>query len=240
MRILLTNDDGIDAPGLAALESALSARYEVWVCAPDGERSGFSHRIQLHGPLKIRNRGPQRFDCSGSPADCVFLAQNGKFVPPVDAVVSGINQGPNLGTDTLYSGTCAAARQAALFGLPALAVSHASLQGPWDFRTGAEHIAGRLEELLALAPPGHFVNLNLPETPVLPLEIREATLVVRKYHDRLVTFTDPSGDLWCWADGLLQPETPGSGTDADWTSRGVVSWTALPAEPASTCVGAKP
>ena len=110
MRILLTNDDGIGAAGLAALEAAFGSRHEVWVVAPDGERSGTSHAIHLQGPVRIRHEGERRFSCSGTPADCVFLGLRGDFLPSIDAVLSGINHGPNLGTDVVYSGTCAAAR----------------------------------------------------------------------------------------------------------------------------------
>ena len=236
MRILLTNDDGIDAPGLEALETALSGRHEVWVCAPDGERSGTSHSIQLKGPVPIRRLGERRFACGGSPADCVFLAKRGSFVPHFDAVISGINRGPNLGTDILYSGTCAAARQAVLLGVPSLAVSLATLQAPWDYRPGADLVARSLEWFLSVAPPDHFLNLNLPAVPTLPLQAHPATLCVRRYRDRVVKFQAPTGELWCWVEGKLSSDGIESGSDWDLVNRGMASYTALPAQPSGVLV----
>jgi len=236
LRILLTNDDGIDAPGLEALEKALSARHEVWVCAPDIERSGTSHSIQLKGPVRIRKVADRRFACGGTPADCVFLARRGSFIPPFDAVVSGINRGPNLGTDILYSGTCAAARQAVLLGAPALAVSLATLQAPWNYEPGAAFVAQSLEGLLALAPAEHFLNLNLPAVPQGPLKAQHASPCVRNYQDRVVEFISPGGDLWCWVDSHLPGNSIEAGSDWDLINRGVAAYTALPAQPSWTDV----
>ena len=236
MRILLTNDDGIDSPGLTALELALGDIHEVWVCAPDGERSGTSHGIQIKGPVRVRRKGIRRFDCGGTPADCVFLAHRGTFIPAFDAVVSGINRGPNLGTDSIYSGTCAAARQAVLLGIPGLAVSLVSMTAPWDYGPGAALVASSLESLLSIAPEGHFLNLNLPAVPVHPFLYQEGAPCVRRYRDKVVEFTDPSRDLWCWVAGELTPEEPGTGTDADLVARGIASYSCLPAQPAWTPV----
>jgi 5'-nucleotidase len=233
LRILLTNDDGIDALGLEALETALSVRHEVWVCAPDGERSGTSHSIQVRGPVRIRKVSERRFVCGGSPADCVFLSRRGSFIPPYDAVVSGINRGPNLGTDILYSGTCAAARQAVLLGVPSLAVSLATLQAPWDYGPGAELVARSLEWFLSLAPADHFLNLNLPAVPASPLEARPASLCVRRYLDKVVEFTAPDGDLWCWVEGRLPGDSIEPGSDWDLVNRGWAAYTALPAQPSA-------
>ena len=240
MRILLTNDDGIDAPGLEALETALMVHHEVWVCAPDGERSGTSHSVQLKGPVRIRRVGERRFSCGGSPADCVFLAYRGTFVPPFDAVVSGINRGPNLGTDILYSGTCAAARQAVLLGVPALAVSLARLEAPWDFGPGADLVARSTPWLLSLAPPNHFLNLNLPSVPILPLQARPASLCVRRYRDRVVEFVAPVGDLYCWVESLIPDDGIEPGSDWDLVNSGVAAYTALPAQPSWTSLVGSP
>ena len=230
MRILLTNDDGIDAAGLAALESALSPTHEVWVCAPDSERSGTSHAVHLQGPLRVHKEGPRRFACSGTPADCVFVALRGDFIPSIDVVLSGINHGPNLGTDTVYSGTCAAARQAALAGRKALAVS-LNYPRPFAFEPGAAWVASRWEALVAACAPGHFVNINLPAAPVYPLIAVGAKLSVRRYFDKVVPFTDPQGELYCFVDGLLlNDEIP---QDSDWgvVLRGQVALSLLPAQP---------
>lgn len=231
MRILLTNDDGIDAPGLSALEAALAPDHEVWVCAPDGERSGTSHSIALTGPLRVRPAGPRRFACSGSPADCVFLARRATFIPGFDAVVAGINRGPNLGTDTLYSGTCAAARQAALFGLPALALSLATLQGPWNYEPGARAVAARWSDLLALCPPDSFLNVNFPARFSGPEGFEEARPAVRTYRDRVTEFEGPDGCRWCWVEGFLPDDQTAAGTDLDTVRQGRASYTVMPCQP---------
>jgi len=119
MRILLTNDDGYASDGIKALAVALGGEHEVWTLAPDSERSGMSHSMSLRQPLKIRKLAEREYCCSGTPADCVILASHGVLPFSPDVVVSGINRGPNLGTDLVYSGTAAAARQASMNGVPA-------------------------------------------------------------------------------------------------------------------------
>ena len=237
MRILLTNDDGISAAGLAALETALSQTHEVWVCAPDSERSGTSHAVHLQGPMRVHKEGPRRFSCSGTPADCVFVALRGDFIPAIDVVLSGINHGPNLGTDMIYSGTCAAARQGALAGCKALAVS-LNYPRPFAFEPGAAWIASRWEALVAACVPGHFVNINLPANPVFPLIGVPATPAVRRYIDKVVPFTDPNGELYCFVDGLLRDDEVPPDTDWGVVLRGQVALSLLPAQPvASTWPG---
>jgi len=165
MKILLTNDDGYSSEGILALERALGTDHEVWTMAPDSERSGMSHSMSLRHPLKIRKLADRRYSCSGTPADCVILAAHGviPFVP--DVVVSGINRGPNLGTDLIYSGTAAAARQATLNGIPGIAVSLATYTGPFRYDALANLVADRLDYLVSLWAPDVFVNLNAPEEP---------------------------------------------------------------------------
>ena len=132
MRILVTNDDGIDAEGLAVLVQFLSDESyggkgrEIVVLAPEAERSGVSHAMTLRRPTKVRKLNEGYYSCSGTPADCVIVAGLGVLPWMPDLVVSGINRGPNMGTDIVYSGTCGAARQAALAGVPAIAVSCAA------------------------------------------------------------------------------------------------------------------
>ena len=123
MTVLLTNDDGIDSAGLEALRSHLSVHHDVWTVAPDGERSAMSHYITVRDPIRCREIGKQIYKSSGSPADCVIVGMVGGFATKPDIVVSGINIGPNLGTDIVLSGTVAAARQAAFMGVPGIAVS---------------------------------------------------------------------------------------------------------------------
>ncbi len=231
MRLLLTNDDGIDAAGLRAMEKALASRFEVLVCAPDGERSATSHSIQLRGPIRLRRRDDRHFDCSGSPADCVLMAAKGSLIGPFDVVVSGINHGPNLGTDIVYSGTCAAARQGALSGYPAVAVSLAVMGKPLEFEEGAEWLAENLGQLVALCPSGCFVNVNLPGKPQRPLRAVRVEPVVRRYFDKVIEFTDPKGDVHCFVDGLIRDEPIPENTDWAAIRSGLVAMSLLPAQP---------
>ncbi|MEZ4273416.1 MAG: 5'/3'-nucleotidase SurE [Myxococcota bacterium] len=171
-RILLSNDDGIDAPGLTALTEGLQDLGELWVVAPERERSAASHAISLHKPLRIKKRQERRYAVSGTPSDCVYMALNHLMSDRApDVIVSGINAGPNLGNDVLYSGTVAAAMEGALFGIRAVAVSldlrHSgpSPGGP-HYRTAAEYLKGAIPGILATEmPAGVVLNVNVPNRP---------------------------------------------------------------------------
>lgn len=165
MKILLTNDDGFGSAGLNALLGALDD-HDVCVVAPDGERSGLSHSITLRDPVHFRKMGANAYACGGSPADCVLYSLLGAIDLKPDLVISGINHGPNLGTDIIYSGTAAAARQAALMGTPSVAVS--AMGDPHDiaglaFTPAAEFIARNLDLFLRLWDRNHFLNINVPQ-----------------------------------------------------------------------------
>lgn len=170
MRLLLTNDDGIDAPGLAALEAACAGiGSEVWVVAPRAEASQIGHRVTTHEPIAVERRGPRSFAVSGTPADCVRLALKGGLLDDApDCVLSGINAGGNLGRHDIYiSGTVAAAREAAFHGFRALAVSHflrGDLPFSWEIAIGRARraIEGLIGEALG---PGEIWNINLPHNP---------------------------------------------------------------------------
>ncbi|MEM5947909.1 5'/3'-nucleotidase SurE [Spirochaetia bacterium 38H-sp] len=158
MRVLLTNDDGIDAKGLWALYEVFSSVADVVVIAPDGERSGMSHSFSLLKPVRRKKIRDNVFSCSGSPADCVVIACMDKETRP-DVVVSGINKGPNLGTDIIYSGTVAAARQAVLMEIPAFAVSLADYSSD-DFSSLAGFFYKVFPSLLDVWIPDMFFNVN--------------------------------------------------------------------------------
>lgn len=169
MRILLTNDDGIEAEGLRALEAACAPLGELTVVAPDGCRSYIGHQVTARRPLRVVQLGPRRFCTDGTPADCVRLALT-HLAPEVDLVVSGINHGANLGVDLYTSGTAAAAREAAFFGIPAIAVSHYKARDlEFDWEWAARQAAGVIANL---ADRGcrreHFWNVNLPHTAEPP------------------------------------------------------------------------
>jgi 5'-nucleotidase len=159
--ILITNDDGIESPGLGALEIALSTLGRVTVVAPDRERSAASHCITIHEAVSYHRVGPNHFAVAGTPADCVIAALLRIMEEPPALVVSGVNRGTNLGDDILYSGTVAAASEAVAQGIPAIAVS--AFLGS-DYRAAAEvgaQIAARvLEEGL---PSGVLLNINYPQ-----------------------------------------------------------------------------
>ena len=138
MRILLTNDDGIHSEGIRQLEKTLGARHELWLVAPESEKSGGSHSITLKDSIRARCMGEHRFACRGTTADCVIISLLGLIPPKVDMVISGVNHGPNLGTDILFSGTAAGARQGALMGVPSVAISLGAYAPPFDFSGAAE------------------------------------------------------------------------------------------------------
>ncbi len=166
--ILLTNDDGIRAPGLRTLERHLAQRHEVWVVAPETEMSGASHSITLHRPVTLKAYGPRRFSLTGTPADCVLVALHGVLPRPPQVVISGINHGYNVGEDVFYSGTVAGAREAALLGVPALAVSVA----PEAHFDAALPFVDRLLTFLLQQERPCLLNLNVPEAyPVKGLEV---------------------------------------------------------------------
>ncbi|HTN75111.1 MAG TPA: 5'/3'-nucleotidase SurE [Pirellulaceae bacterium] len=183
MKILLTNDDGIDAPGLEALATAASEFGELIFVAPDRHLSGCSHQATTHRPLVVTELGPNRYSTDGTPADCVRLALL-HLAPDIDYVLSGVNDGGNLGVDVWLSGTCAAAREATFFGKPAIAISQYRRRGS-HFQTerAARWAKAVIEQLLRdqQRELSSFWNVNLPDPPVddeFP-EIRECQLGLR-------------------------------------------------------------
>jgi 5'-nucleotidase len=168
-RVLLTNDDGIDAPGLAVLEQvAAELAREVWIVAPAHDQSGTSHSISLHSPLRVARLGERRFSVVGTPGDCTVMAVRHlmREAPP-DLVLSGVNRGANLGIETVFSGTVGAAMTAMLLGLPAIALSQAFGDRdavPWDTaRAHAAAVIGRLWPVIAGASA--CLNVNFPDVP---------------------------------------------------------------------------
>ena len=166
MKFLLTNDDGIDAEGLAALRSAADSLGECVVVAPVGPQSGVSHRVTWHDGVRIEPRGEKGYAIHGTPADCVRLGLL-KVVPDAKWILSGINHGANLGADVHYSGTVAAVREAVLHGWPGIAVSHYRKTGiAYDWKRAARWTGPILADLLARPiETGVFYNVNLPMLP---------------------------------------------------------------------------
>lgn len=231
MVILLTNDDGLGAPGLTALENVLAPDHEIWTVAPDREMSGRSHGITLNEGLKLLRHPDRHFAVRGTPVDCVNLALQALFDSPPDLCISGINRGPNLGTDIVYSGTCAAAREASFRGVPSVAVSYASFRGPWNYRDTAGFVGDNLENLMSLCGPDRFVNVNWPEKSSGPPGVEMTGPGRRRYLDEMVRFTSPrGGEYW-----FLQPASIESsdeeGTDTRAVHDGRISVSAIALEP---------
>jgi 5'-nucleotidase len=203
MILLLTNDDGIDAPGIAALEAAADPLGEVWVVAPIEGHSGCGHRVTTHEPLRFRQVGPRRFAVAGTPADCVRLAVHG-LTPRPDWVLAGINAGGNLGADVYHSGTVAAVREAALHGWPGLAVSqYRRRDRDFDWPRASRWVGRILPDLL-VAPMGRgsFWNMNLPhlddntpdpQTVRCPLDVSPLPLLFREGPDGWIYAGDYHG-----------------------------------------------
>jgi 5'-nucleotidase len=242
MRILVTNDDGIHAEGLKVLVSELAVENEVFVLAPDQERSGISHAMTLRNPGKVRRLGEREYSCSGTPADCVILACLGAIPFAPEIVVSGINRGPNLGTDIVYSGTCGAARQATLAGLPGIAVSCASFRDPLRYAAAASFVSRHLARLSELCGPYAFMNVNAPSSDERALPGEWSLPSSRRYKDHLKSFEAPDGYTYCFlADGNIETRE-GSGTDHGAVAAGKVSVSAVlvqPQVPSSLVPGAE-
>ncbi len=224
MLILLSNDDGIDAPGLAALAEGLAGLGEIVVSAPAGEQSARSHAFTMHRPLRVTERRPGWHAVHGTPVDAVYIGMHHLAPRRPDLVVGGINRGTNLGDDVHYSGTVAVAREAALAGIPAIAVS---LEVPGDrgaapgealhYATAARVARRVAERVLAEGlPPNGFLNVNVPNRP--PGEeppLAAATLGRRHYAPTVTACADPRGGRSYWIGG---PHRGFSGEeDADGT-----------------------
>lgn len=206
MRILLTNDDGYAAEGIKALQRTLGERHEVWLFAPESERSGMSHAMSLRHPVKTRKMAEREYSCSGTPADCVILSGHAALPFTPDLVVSGINRGPNLGTDLIYSGTAAAARQASLAGIPGIAVSLAEFSAPFEYSALATLVADQLDFFVSLWNPDVFININAPGAPDgHRYRLMETVPCRRIYKDVLKIFDGPDGHSYCFfTDGKVE------------------------------------
>lgn len=202
VNILLTNDDGYDAPGLRVLEAALAGLGTLWTIAPQLEQSAKSHALSMRDAIRVTSRGERAWDVSGTPADCVYLGVHKLLPMRPDLVVSGVNAGSNLATDVYYSGTVAAAREAACIGIPALAVSlwmEPGYERQWSVAGAfARTVAERM--LTLPATPGVLFNLNVPNTAT-PLGLRVATLGRRHYQPLVDARTDPRGRPYYWIGG---------------------------------------
>lgn len=227
-RILVSNDDGIFAPGIQALAAALEAVGEVWVVAPDREQSAQSHALTLARPLRIRAVAPRRFAVDGTPTDSVFLGINQVLKGKVDLVVSGINHGANLGEDVIYSGTVAAAREASLLGFPAFAMSVVG-NGEHELRAAAGLAPALARRVLKEASTRRLLlNVNVPNRPPEAVRgVRWTRLGSRTYGAQVVEMIDPRGRPCYWIGGATPQYTDEDGTDCNAVLDGYISITPL-------------
>jgi 5'-nucleotidase len=205
VRILLSNADGIEAAGLRALEEAVAPFGEVFVVAPATEQSAKSHSFTMHEPLRVHGHGPNRWSVTGTPADAVYLALHGILPVRPDLVISGINRGSNLGTDVLYSGTVAAAREAASNDLPAIAVSLHVPDGSTtlEWATAQRAVAELVRRYVGNELPfGEVLNVNVPNVPAGSVKgWRVAPLARRRYAVLVKEQLDPRGRRYYWIGG---------------------------------------
>jgi 5'-nucleotidase len=229
VRILLTNDDGIHARGLRALHEALRAGgHDVTVVAPDREQSASSHSITLHRPLRIRSH-ELGWTVDGTPTDCVLVAVREVMASaPPDVVVSGINHGPNLGEVVTYSGTVAAAFDAQILGIPAIAASMKDREGG-DYEGAAEFVNRIVVERDSWKCRGATIlNVNFPEGPASGWKgARLTSLGTRTYSDEIIEKVDPRGQKYYWIGGQDPIWVGGEDTDFATVYGGGVSMTPL-------------
>jgi len=232
-RVLLTNDDGIDAPGMKVLESiALALGMETWVVAPEKEQSGAGHSLSLHDPLRWREINERRYAVTGTPTDCVLMAINKIMADnPPTLVLSGVNRGANMGDDVTYSGTIAAAIEGTLLGVPSIALSQV-------FTTGESLVHWRTAEVFApdvirkLCDRGWatdvLMSINFPRIP--SNEVTGVTMAPQGHHklgDELVECIDPRGRPYIWIGGIRPHVDIQPGTDLAYLEAGKVTVTPL-------------
>lgn len=229
-RILITNDDGIHAEGIKALEAALAPLGEVFVVAPEAEMSGASHSLTLARPLRIRRIDDHHWTVDGTPTDCVVMALN-KILPPdmpPDICCSGINHGPNLGDDASYSGTVAGAMEATILGVPGIAFSLAVSREP-NFRQSASVAALITEKALSVGlPNGTLLNVNVPRG--VPSGTRITTQGFKTARPVISEHTDPRGKLYYWIGEVRNGFRAEGGTDFEAVDAGLVSVTPMRAD----------
>ncbi|SDX78086.1 5'-nucleotidase [Allochromatium warmingii] len=228
MKILVSNDDGYQSPGLIVLADALRTLGEVQVVAPERDYSGASHSLTLKRPLRIRHQPNGFIQVDGTPTDCVHLALTGLPGIEPDIVVSGINHGANLGDDVLYSGTVAAATEGRFLGLPSIAISMVSYT-PQHLDTAAQ-VAVQLVARLREQPlePSIILNVNVPDRPYSELAGFKATRLGHRHKaEPIIEARDPRGQTIYWIGPAGPEQDAGPGTDFDAVRAGFVSITPL-------------
>jgi 5'-nucleotidase len=234
LRFLFTNDDGVHADGLwALLERAMLVEdIEVFVVAPDRERSASGHAISIHSPIEVKRvpfKDPRFtiYGAGGTPADCVRLAIEGILDRPPDLVISGINRGPNLGTDVFYSGTVSAAMEGALLGVKSVAVSVAAFENV-QYEAAADITLSLAEMAVRDDQWPRLVNVNVPSlTKERIAGVSVTFLGIQTYKDAFKKRVDPKGRCWYWLGGLAKESNDPEGSDTHAIKHNVISVTPL-------------
>jgi len=229
MHLLISNDDGISAPGIQVLSDRMQALGKVTIVAPDQNRSGASNSLTLDSPVRLRKIAERTFSVSGTPTDCVHIALTGLLDKDPDIVISGINAGANLGDDVIYSGTVAAAMEGRFLGLPAIAVSLVFADRPDHYETAAEAVASLVERLRKNPLPADTIlNINVPDLPWREVKGFEVTRLGHRHRAEPVQkMLDPRGRPIYWIGPAGPEQDAGPGTDFDAVRRGFISITPI-------------
>ncbi|HEV7775432.1 MAG TPA: 5'/3'-nucleotidase SurE [Luteibacter sp.] len=230
MRVLVSNDDGVDAPGIRVLAERLAAVGEVTVVAPDRDRSGASNSLTLDNPIRVLRMDNGYYRVAGTPTDCVHLALAGMLEVDPDIVVSGINNSANLGDDVIYSGTVSAAMEGRFLGYPAIAVSLVSKEHVGAHYDSAAHAVVMLMQQLLVdpLPADTILNVNVPDLPWAQIKGFEVTRLGKRHRSApCIKQTDPRGRTIWWIGPAGEIDDAGPGTDFDAVRRGFVSVTPI-------------
>ena len=232
MKILLSNDDGFIAPGIKLLRDKLSETEDVLTIAPDRDRSGASNSLTLDSPLRLVERGDNFYSVNGTPTDCVHLALTGLYQEEPDIVISGINSGPNMGDDVIYSGTVAAAMEGRNLGLPAIALSMASHK-PQYYQSAIQALTDLLDSLPDLSlseddKAATILNVNVPDLPWDEIQGFQATRLGKRHKaEPVIRSKDPRGSEIFWIGPVGEEADAGEGTDFYAVQNGYVSVTPI-------------
>ncbi|HOJ50557.1 MAG TPA: 5'/3'-nucleotidase SurE [Spirochaetota bacterium] len=230
MNILISNDDGFNSKGIEVLIKNVSKKHNVFVVAPDRERSAVSHKITLTNPIRVNRIADNFYTTDASPADCIKISFLGIIKESIDLVISGINHGPNMGLDVFYSGTVAVAREGVMKGVPGIAFSLDSYDQDGDF----EYAAGFINQIIDLLSPAFNINsrfkplfnVNFPKYG--PYKgFKFTRLGFRVYREMLIEHKDPMGNPYYWIGGELPTHNPRENSDFDAVKNGFVSITPL-------------
>ena len=232
--ILITNDDGINAPGIKKLEEYLSKIDETFTVAPDSEKSAISHALSLHKPIRIKQIVSNKYAVEGTPADCIFMALKYILDKKPDFIVSGINSSANVGNDIIYSGTVAGAREGAFNGIPSLAISMAVLSGESDYNISADFASYFIENLKSFKFPANtYLNVNVPliKGKAKPSSYAFTKPGFRDYGAEVIERCDPRGNKYFWIGGDPTHFKDIPGSDCNAIVNNIISITPLNSNP---------